>query len=124
MTDAASSSSTSSSSPGPTGSAGATSASAGSAGATSASTGSPGATSAATGSAVSAGPVPARDPQRPWRGVLVATTVPFREDGSLDLDRYAEHVAWLAAEGCDGVVPNGSLGEYQTLTADERAGVV
>jgi 1-pyrroline-4-hydroxy-2-carboxylate deaminase len=68
--------------------------------------------------------VPPRDPQRPWRGVLVATAVPFREDGSVDLDRYAEHVAWLAAEGCDGVVPNGSLGEYQTLTPEERTAVV
>ena len=28
---------------------------------------------------------------------------------------------WLVDNGCDGVVPNGSLGEYQTLTADERA---
>jgi 4-hydroxy-tetrahydrodipicolinate synthase len=70
---------------------------------------------------------PAQDPApttAPWRGVLVATAVPFRDDGSVDLDRYAAHVAWLAAEGCDGVVPNGSLGEYQTLTPDERAAVV
>ncbi|MFE2561615.1 dihydrodipicolinate synthase family protein, partial [Streptomyces sp. NPDC059352] len=34
------------------------------------------------------------------------------------------HVAWLIANGCDGVVPNGSLGEYQTLTDEERAQVV
>jgi dihydrodipicolinate synthase/N-acetylneuraminate lyase len=33
-------------------------------------------------------------------------------------------VRWLAENGCDGVVPNGSLGEYQTLTAAERADVV
>jgi dihydrodipicolinate synthase/N-acetylneuraminate lyase len=68
-------------------------------------------------------------PARPWRGVLVATALPMRPtgpDGSLapDLDAYAEHVSWLADNGCDGVVPNGSLGEYQTLTADERAAVV
>ncbi|GHG38073.1 dihydrodipicolinate synthase family protein [Streptomyces zaomyceticus] len=61
---------------------------------------------------------------RPWRGIMVATTLPFRDDLSVDYDAYAEHVAWLIANGCDGVVPNGSLGEYQTLTADERARVV
>ncbi|HEX2807575.1 MAG TPA: dihydrodipicolinate synthase family protein [Kineosporiaceae bacterium] len=64
----------------------------------------------------------------PWRGVLVATALPMRpmggDDLAADLDGYAEHVRWLAANGCDGVVPNGSLGEYQTLTAAERAAVV
>ncbi|WP_030211424.1 dihydrodipicolinate synthase family protein [Streptomyces bikiniensis] len=61
---------------------------------------------------------------RPWRGIMVATALPFREDGSVDHDAYAHHVARLIAEGCDGVVPNGSLGEYQTLTDAERARVV
>ncbi|CAM5275455.1 dihydrodipicolinate synthase family protein [Streptomyces narbonensis] len=61
---------------------------------------------------------------RPWRGIMVATTLPFRDDLSVDHDAYAEHVAWLIANGCDGVVPNGSLGEYQTLTDAERAQVV
>ena len=66
---------------------------------------------------------------RPWHGVLVATALPLRPTGpggalAPDLDAYAEHVAWLTQNGCDGVVPNGSLGEYQTLTPDERAAVV
>ena len=62
----------------------------------------------------------------PWRGVVVATATPFRDDParSLDLDRYAEHVRWLAAAGCHGVVPNGSLGEYQVLAGAERAALV
>ncbi|MER5463193.1 dihydrodipicolinate synthase family protein [Streptomyces sp. NPDC002668] len=60
----------------------------------------------------------------PWRGIMVATALPLRDDLSVDFDAYAEHVAWLIASGCDGVVPNGSLGEYQTLTDDERARVV
>ncbi|MCG7209201.1 dihydrodipicolinate synthase family protein [Streptomyces arenae] len=65
------------------------------------------------------------DPQsRPWRGVLVATALPLRDDLSVDHDRYAEHCAWLVENGCDGVVPNGSLGEYQVLTPEERAEVV
>lgn len=68
-----------------------------------------------------------------WQGILVATALPYRVDGAtggaatraaVDLDRYAEHVRWLADAGCDGVVPNGSLGEYQVLDAGERAAVV
>ncbi|WP_424863759.1 dihydrodipicolinate synthase family protein [Streptomyces sp. MMS24-I29] len=70
-------------------------------------------------------PAPTADTRtRPWRGIMVATTLPLREDLSVDYDAYAEHVAWLLAHGCDGVVPNGSLGEYQTLTDEERARVV
>ena len=61
------------------------------------------------------------DVTRPWHGVLVATALPLRADLTVDFDRYAEHVAWLAAQGCQGVTPNGSLGEYQTLSPEERA---
>lgn len=64
----------------------------------------------------------------PWHGVLVATALPLRpvadDDLAVDLDGYADHVRWLALNGCDGVVPNGSLGEYQTLTPAERRAVV
>ncbi|MFE8978408.1 dihydrodipicolinate synthase family protein [Streptomyces cyaneofuscatus] len=60
----------------------------------------------------------------PWHGVMVATTLPFREDLSVDHDAFADHVRSLIDAGCDGVVPNGSLGEYQTLTDDERRRVV
>lgn len=63
--------------------------------------------------------------QFPWRGVLTATALPFDSpDLSVDLDAYAEHVRWLAENGCRGVVPNGSLGEYQVLSAAEREAVV
>jgi dihydrodipicolinate synthase/N-acetylneuraminate lyase len=64
------------------------------------------------------------EPRRPWHGVMVATALPLRADLSVDHDAYAAHCAWLVEQGCDGVVPNGSLGEYQTLTAAERARVV
>lgn len=59
-----------------------------------------------------------------WRGVYTATALPFHDDYSVDYDGYAEHVAWLAAAGTHGVAPNGSLGEYQTLSDAERAQVV
>ncbi|MFD5735783.1 dihydrodipicolinate synthase family protein [Streptomyces sioyaensis] len=61
---------------------------------------------------------------RPWRGIMVATALPLHDDLSVDHEAYAEHVRWLIDNGCDGVVPNGSLGEYQTLTDEERAHVV
>ena len=61
---------------------------------------------------------------KPWHGVNVATTLPLREDLSVDYDTFGAHVAWLAESGADGVAPNGSLGEYQTLTEQERRKVV
>lgn len=64
------------------------------------------------------------DRHRPWHGVLVATALPLTADLSVDHDAFAEHCAWLVANGCDGVVPNGSLGEYQVLTPEERTRVV
>lgn len=59
-------------------------------------------------------------------GVIVATALPYAEDASApaglrpDYDRYAEHCRWLIESGCRGVGPNGSLGEYSSLTDDER----
>jgi 1-pyrroline-4-hydroxy-2-carboxylate deaminase len=62
------------------------------------------------------------DPRFP--GVYVATTTPFRQDGSLDLEGVARNASRLVEHGVHGIVPCGSLGEYETLTDDERAGVV
>jgi 1-pyrroline-4-hydroxy-2-carboxylate deaminase len=61
---------------------------------------------------------------RPWHGVLVANALPLTGDLEIDFDRYAGHIRWLAESGCDGITPNGSLGEYQTLTDAERIRVV
>lgn len=62
--------------------------------------------------------------RKPWQGVVVAIPTPFRDDLSVDFDRLQEHVQWLADEGCHGVTPCGSLGEYQNLSDTERADVV
>ncbi|MEU8527405.1 dihydrodipicolinate synthase family protein [Streptomyces sp. NPDC048629] len=78
----------------------------------------------ATSATPPATPATAWNATRPWRGIMVATALPLRDDLSVDHDAYAEHVRWLLDNGCDGVVPNGSLGEYQTLTDEERARVV
>ncbi|QUQ69795.1 dihydrodipicolinate synthase family protein [Kutzneria sp. CA-103260] len=56
-------------------------------------------------------------------GVVVATALPYHDDLSIDFDRYAEHCRWLIDNGCHGVGPNGSLGEYSSLTDDERRAV-
>jgi 4-hydroxy-tetrahydrodipicolinate synthase len=62
-------------------------------------------------------------------GVIVATALPYAEEPGApaglrtDLDRYAEHCRWLIENGCRGVGPNGSLGEYSSLTDDERRAV-
>ncbi|WP_410598724.1 dihydrodipicolinate synthase family protein [Amycolatopsis sp. lyj-90] len=59
-------------------------------------------------------------------GVVVATALPYRADESapaglaVDYDAYAAHCRWLIDNGCRGVGPNGSLGEYSSLTDDER----
>jgi 1-pyrroline-4-hydroxy-2-carboxylate deaminase len=63
------------------------------------------------------------------RGVVVATALPYRESVgapaglSIDYDAYAEHCRWVTEEGCRGVGPNGSLGEYSSLTDEERRNV-
>jgi 1-pyrroline-4-hydroxy-2-carboxylate deaminase len=62
--------------------------------------------------------------RKPWHGINVATALPFNDDLSVDFDGFADHVRWLADNGMDGVCPNGSLGEYQTLTPEERARVI
>ncbi|MFG1816145.1 dihydrodipicolinate synthase family protein [Kribbella sp. NPDC049174] len=62
-------------------------------------------------------------------GVIVATALPYAEDATApaglrpDLDKFAEHCRWLVDNGCRGVGPNGSLGEYSSLTDDERRAV-
>jgi 4-hydroxy-tetrahydrodipicolinate synthase len=62
-------------------------------------------------------------------GLIVATALPYAADPAApaglrpDLDRYAEHCRWLVDNGCRGVGPNGSLGEYSSLTDAERRAV-
>lgn len=66
----------------------------------------------------------ADDARKPWHGVLVATSLQFDRDGEVDFAAYQDNVAWLAEQGLDGVAPNGSLGEYQSLSWEERDRVV
>ena len=56
--------------------------------------------------------------------VLTATVTPFDAEGRVDYDRYRELCAFLADNGSDGVVVNGTTGEASTLSEDERAGLI
>lgn len=59
-----------------------------------------------------------------FAGVYVALATPFDVAGALDLDAFHDHCARLAGAGVAGLVPVGSLGEYEALSEDERAAVV
>ncbi|MCK9910578.1 dihydrodipicolinate synthase family protein, partial [Microbacteriaceae bacterium K1510] len=56
--------------------------------------------------------------------VYVAIVTPFTDAYEVDFKRLHELSDWLITQGVDGIVPTGSLGEYATLTAEERAKVV
>lgn len=59
-----------------------------------------------------------------FKGSLVATITPMREDGSVDEKAYAEFVDWQIKEGTHGIVPVGTTGESPTLSHDEHRRVV
>lgn len=55
-----------------------------------------------------------------WSGVFPAITTQMKRDGALDLDATANHVEALIRSGVTGIVFLGSLGENQSMTADEK----
>ncbi len=63
-------------------------------------------------------------PEPRFGGVYAASTTTFDERGDLDLDAHANHCRWLVESGVAGLVPCGSLGEYEALTDMERIAVV
>jgi 4-hydroxy-tetrahydrodipicolinate synthase len=52
--------------------------------------------------------------------VLTAIVTPFKDDGSIDYDRFRELAEHLLEHGSDGFVVAGTTGESPTLTDDER----
>jgi dihydrodipicolinate synthase/N-acetylneuraminate lyase len=59
-----------------------------------------------------------------WTGVMPAITTAFDEDLNVDHAFVARHAKWLVANGCNGVVCLGSLGEAATLAFDEKMAIV
>lgn len=62
-------------------------------------------------------------PPARFAGVYAATTTPFR-NGQAEVGDFAAHCAWLIDAGVAGLIPNGSLGEYETLSDAERTELV
>ncbi|MFG2645370.1 4-hydroxy-tetrahydrodipicolinate synthase [Streptomyces sp. NPDC048370] len=62
--------------------------------------------------------------ERPFGRALCAMITPFTASGELDLDAARVHAAHLVAEGCDGLVLNGTTGESPTTTDAEKAALV
>jgi 4-hydroxy-tetrahydrodipicolinate synthase len=52
--------------------------------------------------------------------VLTAIVTPFRDDGSVDLERFRELCLHLVGNGSDGLVVTGTTGESPTLSDGER----
>lgn len=57
-------------------------------------------------------------------GIQVAIVTPFDDSGEVNYKRLAEHAAWLIENGIHGIVSPGSVGEYASLSDEEREQVV
>jgi 1-pyrroline-4-hydroxy-2-carboxylate deaminase len=55
-----------------------------------------------------------------WKGVMPAITTCFDENLQIDHEFTQNHVKWLVANGCTGIVCNGSLGEGATLSFEAK----
>jgi len=70
---------------------------------------------------VSPTPADARSLPRPtWRGVMPAITTPFDAQGRVDDAAVTARIARAIDAGCSAIIPAGSLGEGNTLSAGEK----
>ncbi|MFB7914851.1 4-hydroxy-tetrahydrodipicolinate synthase [Streptomyces sp. NPDC056061] len=60
----------------------------------------------------------------PFGRTLCAMITPFTASGALDPDAAAEHAVALVADGCDGLVLNGTTGESPTTTDAEKTALL
>ncbi|MEV5339974.1 4-hydroxy-tetrahydrodipicolinate synthase [Streptomyces sp. NPDC052676] len=60
----------------------------------------------------------------PFGRALCAMVTPFTASGALDLDGAQRLADRLVAEGCDGLVLNGTTGESPTTTDEEKASLI
>ncbi|SDB59003.1 dihydrodipicolinate synthase family protein [Bauldia litoralis] len=58
------------------------------------------------------------------RGVLIPLTTPFCPDGEIDEKAFREQIAFMTANGVDGVVVGGSTGEGYALSGKELMALV
>ena len=55
-----------------------------------------------------------------FTGAAVAITTPFRADGSIDFDKFAEQIEFQVQGGTDAIVVCGTTGEASTLSHEEH----
>jgi 4-hydroxy-tetrahydrodipicolinate synthase len=58
------------------------------------------------------------------KGVLAPVVTPFRRDLSPDGERFIRHCKWLLGHGCSGLAIFGTNSEANSLSADERMGLL
>lgn len=59
-----------------------------------------------------------------FEGCGVATVTPMREDGTVDLKKYADLIDMLIEKGADAIVVNGTTGESATLSDEEQYNII
>src|SRR5262245_5606119 len=58
-----------------------------------------------------------------WRGYIPSITTPFTKSGEVDLDGLERLSQWLLDEGMHGIIVGGTVGEWFTISDEERASV-
>ena len=59
-----------------------------------------------------------------FEGAGVAIVTPFHEDGSVNYEKFAEHIEFQIANGTDAIIVCGTTGESSTLTHEEHLEVI
>ncbi len=56
--------------------------------------------------------------------LIPAMVTPFKRDESIDFERAEQLAVYLADNGCDGILVNGTTGESPTLSFDEKCELI
>ncbi len=59
-----------------------------------------------------------------FTGAGVAIVTPFKENGAVDYEKFAELIEFQLAEGADAIIVCGTTGESSTLTHEEHIDVI
>lgn len=57
-------------------------------------------------------------------GICVVTTTPFTKERAIDFDGVAKNLKWLVGKKVHSILVTGALGEYSTLSIEERKELV
>jgi 4-hydroxy-tetrahydrodipicolinate synthase len=55
-----------------------------------------------------------------FKGTVAAILTPFDENDKIDQGYMKDHIQFIEAGGCQGIVPSGTNGEFCSMTVDER----